>query len=105
MKYRYYILSFEDIGYTNNGQYPWTPDEILVWWMMYWYKGPYAGFRIYKEGVSDLSFQQNYSPIPMGMSCFPKELVAMPPWWMGRLHPIRTIKEYHKGGHFAAWEK
>ncbi|KAF8446764.1 Alpha/Beta hydrolase protein [Terfezia claveryi] len=84
--------------------YPWTPDEIFIWWMMYWYKGPYSSFRLYKEGLYDMSFQQAYSSVPMGISCFPKELVRIPPWWMGRLHPIRSIKEHHKGGHFAAWE-
>lgn len=85
-------------------KYPWTPDEVFIWWMMYWYPGPYAGFRLYKEGVPDFTFQNNYSPIPIGMSCFPNELVVIPPWWMGRLHPVRTIKHHKKGGHFPAWE-
>lgn len=29
----------------------WTPEEIITWTMMHYIQGPYAGFRLYKEGA------------------------------------------------------
>lgn len=73
--------------------------------MMYWYPGPYSGFRLYKEGIKVSGFQEDYSPVPAGISCFPKELVVIPPWWTERVHPMRFERVHKKGGHFAAWER
>lgn len=78
---------------------------MFIWWMFYWYPSPYQGFRLYKEGVSDLIFSEKYSPVPIGLSCFPKEMVVTPPWWMTKLHPIKFLRVHDHGGHFAAWEK
>lgn len=36
---------------TFSQHYPWTPEEVITWSMMYIIQGPYGGLRIYKESV------------------------------------------------------
>ncbi|KAF8469111.1 Alpha/Beta hydrolase protein [Kalaharituber pfeilii] len=86
-------------------KYPWTPDEIFTWWMLYWYPGPYGGFRLYKESADDHAFASGWSDVPMGISQFPKEIIVFPAEWMAKLHPVKYIRKHTSGGHFAAWER
>ncbi|CAE7172247.1 unnamed protein product [Rhizoctonia solani] len=96
--------------------YPWTPEELITWTMLYWVNGPAGGLRYYKENSitgppkdPELRAQFDYlraswSPTPLGFSWFPKEIASIPPEWAGINQPLVYSKKHHKGGHFAAWE-
>lgn len=92
-------------------QYPWTHDEILTWFMLYWTPGPYHGLRLYKEGLNGESdgelddVRSKWSDVPLGYSVFPKELCSFPADFAAGIHPLKFFRKHSAGGHFAAWER
>ena len=96
--------------WTDN--YPWTDDEILIWISVYQFSkaGPAANVRIYYENMhagGELWMKErDYVPsVPLGLSCFPKDLVVPPQGWGTQLGPV-VFERYHPdGGHFAAHER
>ncbi|KAK0391537.1 hypothetical protein NLU13_1037 [Sarocladium strictum] len=96
--------------WTDN--YPWTDDEVLTWVSVYQFStaGPAANVRIYYEnyhGGGDLRFKESgYIPsVPIGLSCFPRDLIIPPKGWGRQLGPV-VFERYHSdGGHFAAHER
>jgi len=38
-----------DFMFLHVDAYPWTPEEIITWTMMYYIQGPYGGFAMYHE--------------------------------------------------------
>ncbi|CAE6406784.1 unnamed protein product [Rhizoctonia solani] len=98
--------------WTDN--YPWTPEEIITWAMLYWIRGPAGGLRYYKENAtasSDPKLREDFdwlrfswSPTLFGFSWFPKEIVATPVEWAGIGQQLVYSKKHNRGGHFAAWE-
>ncbi|CEL56141.1 hypothetical protein RSOLAG1IB_07594 [Rhizoctonia solani AG-1 IB] len=93
--------------------YPWTPEELITWTMLYWIRGPAGGLRYYKEnsfiGSSELleEFNQlrfSWSPTLFGFSWFPKEPIGAPLEWAGIGQQLIYSKKHSRGGHFAAWE-
>lgn len=92
--------------------YPWTDDEILTWVSVYQFStaGPAANVRIYYECIhsgGELRLKETgYVPrVPIGLSCFPKDLVVPPKGWGVQLGPV-VFERYHPdGGHFAAHER
>ncbi|KAF9800854.1 hypothetical protein IEO21_10278 [Rhodonia placenta] len=90
--------------------YAWDDDEVLTWISVYWFSraGPAASVRIYYEVIQDDpgAFRAaKYSPIPLGLSFFPKELVIVPRLWARTLGNVVFEAEHEKGGHFAAHER
>ncbi|CAE6529654.1 unnamed protein product [Rhizoctonia solani] len=102
--------------YVWTDSYPWTPEELITWAMLYWINGPAGGLRYYKENSitgppKDLRLQAEldllrsaWSPTPLGFSSFPKEIVNLPVEWMGIGQRLVYLNRHNKGGHFAAWE-
>lgn len=84
-----------DFMFRHADEYPWTPEEIITWSMMYYIQGPYSGFRMYKEiakvgGIFNTvqpAFQRStskniqegdwditrYTTQPVGISTFPND--------------------------------
>ncbi|KAL6300107.1 alpha/beta-hydrolase [Sparassis latifolia] len=85
--------------------YPWTDDEVLTWISVYWFSraGPAASVRIYYEVMAAASKQ--WSPVPLGLSYFPKELVVGRKSWTRTLGHVVFDAEHDRGGHFAAFER
>ena len=57
--------------------------SVLTWISVYWFSraGPAASVRIYYEiaGAGDLPVADvKWSSIPLGFSCFPKEVAVVP---------------------------
>ncbi|CAE6451764.1 unnamed protein product [Rhizoctonia solani] len=102
--------------YTWTDNYPWTSEELITWTMLYWINGPAGGFRYYKENpLADPprdsvqkaemdSLRLTWSPTPLGVTLFPKDLVKLPLEWSGVNQNLVYGREHTKGGHFAAWE-
>ncbi|CAZ82751.1 unnamed protein product [Tuber melanosporum] len=91
-------------SWTDN--YPWTNDEVLTWFMLYWTPGPHQGTRLYKEASREIEEgTSKWSNVPMGFSSFVKEIVMPPSDWASMLHPLKFYRKHNSGGHFAAWEK
>ncbi|EGN99660.1 hypothetical protein SERLA73DRAFT_88214 [Serpula lacrymans var. lacrymans S7.3] len=93
-------------------EYKWDDDEVLTWISIYWFSraGPAASVRIYFEVMhnNDRSKVMLSGPaptIPMGVSHFPKELVALPRAWIRSTGNLVYEGEHDSGGHFAAHEK
>jgi pimeloyl-ACP methyl ester carboxylesterase len=92
--------------------YPWTDDEVLTWVSVYQFStaGPAANVRIYYENMhagGELRLKERgYVPnVPLGLSCFPRDLVVPPKGWGSQLGPV-VFERYHPdGGHFAAHER
>ena len=88
--------------------YPWTCEEILQWVAIYYFStpGPNATQSIYYDSVHFRGkyTEKDYSPVPLGMSRFPKELDLSPRMWHETLGPLVFWSEHDQGGHFAAWE-
>lgn len=98
-------------AWTDN--YPWTPEGLITWTMLYWIKGPAGGTRFYKENncttrgsrsgpLAELEF--GWSPTPFAYSHFPKEIEPIPLEWAGLRQNLVYTRRHDKGGHFAAWE-
>ncbi|KAL5342588.1 Alpha/Beta hydrolase protein [Aspergillus crustosus] len=95
--------------WTDN--YPWTDDEILIWVSIYLFSvaGPTASTRIYYETSEDGSLVESVSrPAPrgvkVGVAQFKNGLMRYPPSRTQLLGYDVRVKEYPRGGHFAAWE-
>ncbi|KAF8631039.1 hypothetical protein AX15_002647 [Amanita polypyramis BW_CC] len=90
------------VNWTDN--YEWDDDEVLTWISIYWFSraGPAASLRIYYE-ISESVLEMEMPTIPLGYSCFPKELVMLPRRWM-RTANLVFESDHTKGGHFAAYE-
>ena len=89
--------------------YPWTDDEVLTWVSIYFFSraGPAAASRIYYEVYHKKGFETaaRYNPgVKMGVSRFPREIVAFPTKWAHAIGPLVYQAEYEQGGHFAAFE-
>lgn len=90
--------------------YPWEDDEVLTWVSIYWFSraGPAASVRIYYEmlhaGILDDIYSW-WSPIPLGLSFFPKELIVVPRVWARAIGNVVQESIHERGGHFAAHEK
>ncbi|OBZ71438.1 putative epoxide hydrolase [Grifola frondosa] len=90
--------------------YPWEDDEVLEWVSIYWFSraGPAASVRIYFEttqgGKVSNGTDIGWSPIPCGLSFFPKELLSVPRTWARTLGNVVFESEHDRGGHFAAYE-
>ncbi|CAE6416672.1 unnamed protein product [Rhizoctonia solani] len=96
--------------------YPWTPEEIITWTMLYWIRGPAGGLRYYKENSitgppkdpelrAELeTLRSSWTPTLFGYSWFPKEIASFPVEWAGIGQQLVYSKKHKKGGHFAAWE-
>ncbi|KAH9947453.1 Alpha/Beta hydrolase protein [Amylocystis lapponica] len=88
--------------------YPWTDDEVLTWISVYWFSraGPAASVRIYYETVTTGEYHTlPWSPVPCGLSYFPKELVVAPRAWARTIGNVVFESAHESGGHFAAHEK
>ncbi|KAG8747601.1 hypothetical protein FRC10_000143 [Ceratobasidium sp. 414] len=96
--------------YSWSDNYPWTPEELITWTMLYWINGPAGGLRYYKEnGMGSRShfgveIRTKWSPVPLGFSRFPGEMYRPPFEWVGACQNLVYFKAHNKGGHFAAWE-
>ncbi|PUU80164.1 Alpha/Beta hydrolase protein [Tuber borchii] len=91
-------------SWTDN--YPWTNDEVLTWFMLYWTPGPHQGTRLYKEASREIEEgTSKWSSVPMGFSSFPKEIIVLPSDWANMLHPLKFYRKHSSGGHFASWER
>ncbi|TRM57249.1 Alpha/Beta hydrolase protein [Schizophyllum amplum] len=96
------------VSWSDN--YPWTDDEVLTWVSIYWFSraGPTASLRIYYEvfnkGQEDTRPPSKASPIPLGFSIFPGEIMGSPKLWRDRLGNVVFEEKHEKGGHFAAYE-
>ncbi|GAB1524117.1 hypothetical protein RhiTH_007269 [Rhizoctonia solani] len=99
--------------YAWSDNYPWTPEELITWTMLYWVKGPAGGLRYYKDNHviqrgnrsgphGELEFA--WSSTPFAYSLFPKEIAPVPFEWAGLRQNLVYAKKHNKGGHFAAWE-
>jgi hypothetical protein len=72
--------------HTWTDQYPWTPDEILTWVVLYWISnaGPVGSVRYYKEAHFDdtngevAQVVRAHSNVPLGVSVFRKEVYKFP---------------------------
>ncbi|KAG9101623.1 hypothetical protein FS749_005161 [Ceratobasidium sp. UAMH 11750] len=96
--------------YSWTDNYPWTPEELITWTMLYWINGPAGGLRYYKEnGIhsrsrSGMEIRTKWSPVPLGFSNFPGEMYRPPSEWVGACQNLVYYKAHGRGGHFAAWE-
>ncbi|QRW00674.1 epoxide hydrolase [Ceratobasidium sp. AG-Ba] len=98
--------------YVWTDNYPWTPEEIITWTMLYISKGPAGGLRYYKEnglaervqGLKNDDFISMWSPTPLGWSMFPKEVYRFPEEWATIIQNHVYTGKHERGGHFAAWE-
>ncbi|KAL1747966.1 Alpha/Beta hydrolase protein [Schizophyllum fasciatum] len=87
--------------------YPWTDDEVLTWISIYWFSraGPTASFRIYYEVFGAAPKQPlEKSPIPLGTTILPGEIIISPKPLRDLLGNIVYEGIHDKGGHFAAYE-
>ncbi|KZT07566.1 alpha/beta-hydrolase [Laetiporus sulphureus 93-53] len=95
------------VTWTDN--YPWDDDEVLTWISIYWFSraGPAASIRIYFETTQngDLMPEAKWSPIPLGISFFPKELVVVPKTWARGIGNVVFESDHDSGGHFGAHER
>jgi hypothetical protein len=73
--------------------------------MLYWMPGPHLGVRLYKESFQDSEIVSKWSNVPLGYSCFEKELVKLPRDFATMLHPVKFYRRHATGGHFAAYER
>ncbi|PHH81284.1 hypothetical protein CDD82_1115 [Ophiocordyceps australis] len=97
--------------YKWTDDYPWTDDEVLTWISIYQFStaGAAASVRIYYEAYHAEPELTNkcmrYVPrVPLGISYFPKDLLA-PPRDVGRAAGNVVFEAEHlQGGHFAAYE-
>lgn len=91
--------------------YPWTDDEILTWVSIYQFSkaGPAASVQIYYEARHTESIETRktlqYVSVPLGVSCFPKDISPIPIAFCNALGPLVFQKRHAQGGHFAAYEK
>ncbi|KAF8610282.1 alpha/beta-hydrolase [Ceratobasidium sp. AG-I] len=98
--------------YAWSDNYPWTPEELITWTMLYWINGPAGGLRYYKEygikmdalSASGYPHGFKWSPTPFAYSSFHKEVYRFPLEWAGMYQNLVYAKKHNKGGHFAAWE-
>ncbi|KAL1662065.1 Alpha/Beta hydrolase protein [Schizophyllum commune] len=92
------------VTWTDN--YPWTDDEVLTWVSIYWFSraGPTASFRIYYEKTHAPPVSNERSPIPLGFSIFPAEIVLAPKPLRDLLGNVVFEGIHDRGGHFAAYE-
>ncbi|KAH8077022.1 alpha/beta-hydrolase [Cristinia sonorae] len=92
------------VDWTDN--YDWDDDEILAWVSIYWFSraGPMAASRIYAEFVR-VGGIPPWSPVPLGVSYFPKEVMPVPKLWTRTIGNVVFESEHSAGGHFAAYEK
>ncbi|KAH6663508.1 Alpha/Beta hydrolase protein [Halenospora varia] len=96
-----------DFMYLHVDDYPWTPEEIITWAMMYYIQGPYGGFSMYKELAKVgtwLNQGFRFVSQPLGVSTFPKDGYKTPASWLQRHGNLSFESDNNKGGHFAAYE-
>ncbi|KAI1076613.1 alpha/beta-hydrolase [Whalleya microplaca] len=98
--------------------YPWSDDEVLAWVSVYAFSkaGPESSLRVYYElthardaaaggsGSGPMSAAFKWTPVPLGRSQFPKDLLIVPSSWGRTLGPVVFEKWHEEGGHFAAYE-
>ncbi|KAL8959936.1 MAG: hypothetical protein Q9183_005552 [Haloplaca sp. 2 TL-2023] len=96
--------------WTDVANYTMPDDEILTFVMMYWMQGATPGLRYYKWAFSEQQesgtrkgFTQ-YLDTPIGLSCFPKEIMMPPYDWIAPVANVQFRREHDRGGHFAAVE-
>lgn len=96
--------------WTDN--YSWSDDEVLTWISIYQFStaGPAASVRIYYEARHAEAEQTakvlKYIPsVPLGISCYPKDISPIPLSWCETLGPIAFRARHVTGGHFAAHEQ
>lgn len=92
-------------------EYAWTDDEILCWISIYHYStaGPAASLRIYYEAThaarqTSVKSIEYVPRVPLGISYYPKDLLAMPKTWGWSSGPVVFEAVHDRGGHFAAYE-
>jgi hypothetical protein len=92
--------------------YAWTDDEILTWVSIYQFSkaGPAASVRIYYEArhsemEETARAMKHISKVPLGISCFPKDISPIPLAWCKELGPIVFQARHEFGGHFASHER
>ncbi|OCH86440.1 alpha/beta-hydrolase [Obba rivulosa] len=96
------------VEWTDN--YLWDDDEVLAWVSIYWFSraGPAASVRIYYERVHAITLDTLFSlwsPIPLGLSFFPKDIGIAPPMWARTIGNVLHESVHESGGHFSAHEK
>ncbi|KAF9468675.1 Alpha/Beta hydrolase protein [Collybia nuda] len=91
--------------------YKWDDDEVLTWISLYHFSraGPAASIRIYYEimkarGSRPVPQSERLSPIPLGHSYFPKDIIVLPRSWC-KIPNLIFESDHGSGGHFAAHEK
>ncbi|KAI1374527.1 epoxide hydrolase 1 [Hypoxylon crocopeplum] len=104
--------------------YPWTDEEVLTWISIYLFSdaGADASLRIYYEtvhapttlsgggkGEDDAAVRGAVlrwnGNVPLGLSSFPKDVIALPLSWGRSLGPVVFEAQHKEGGHFPAYEK
>lgn len=92
-------------------RYDWTDEEILTWVSLYLFSkpGPAASVQIYYEmrnaEVAATRKALQYTPVPLGVSSFPKDISPIPLAFCKALGPVVFQRRHGEGGHFAAYEK
>ncbi|KAI2630814.1 epoxide hydrolase 1 [Hypoxylon sp. NC1633] len=99
--------------------YAWTDHEVLTWVGVYLFSdaGPDASLRIYYETKHPPSSASGLGSglgaavygwvggVPLGVSSFPKDVIALPISWGRMLGPVVFESRHTEGGHFPAYEK
>ncbi|KAI8469153.1 MAG: putative hydrolase [Monoraphidium minutum] len=87
-----------------------SKDEMLTNIGIYWFGGRIASsMRLYKETIANRTemgaMLSGYSPTPVGVAVFPKELFRPPRSWVGKIYNLQQWSVMDRGGHFAALEQ
>ncbi|KIW09246.1 uncharacterized protein PV09_00170 [Verruconis gallopava] len=96
--------------------YPWTPDEILIWISIYWFSraGPGASVRTYFEAHDEDAQWRgaeteyrfwDWQKALLGTSQFPRDIINIPRFLARTLGKVVFERQHTSGGHFAAWER
>ncbi|OLN97760.1 putative epoxide hydrolase 6 [Colletotrichum chlorophyti] len=95
-----------------DSNHPLQLEMILELVSLYWFTGTFPR-SVYPYRSMAQSFTtgealpvQISKEIPLGYSCFPKEITFMPKAWAERVYPnLKFYQAHEKGGHFAALEQ
>ena len=92
--------------WTDAKNYAMPDDELLGFLMMHWMQGVTPGLRFYKAAPSEQESSSSkkcwtvYHDTPVGISCFPKEVMAPPRDWIAHVANVQYWNEHTTGGHF-----
>lgn len=90
--------------------YDMPDDEVLAFVMMHWMQGVTPGLRFYKAAYSEKGPTcaskafTTYLGTPLGVSCFPMEILCPPKEWIQGIANVQWYCEHDIGGHFPSVE-